>query len=117
MAVGVGTVAGMGGGTVGGMGAGMVVGGTVAGGMAATGIVGVGGPGMAGGGGVGAAGILTGLGVYTRMATTPVVMVILPAVLLPELGMKPQRFNPDSLTSAFTTVRLMARSVPERKAL
>jgi hypothetical protein len=51
------------------------------------------------------------------MATTPVVMVILPAVLLPELGMKPQRFNPDSLTSAFTMVRLMARSVPERKAL
>ena len=117
MVVAVGTAAGMGGGTAAGMVAGMEVGGTVAGGMAATGIVGVGGPVMAGGGGVGAAGILTGLGVYTRMATTPVVRVILPAVLLPELGMKPQRFNPDSLTSAFTMVRLMARSVPERKAL
>jgi hypothetical protein len=109
----VGTAAGMGVGTA----AGMVVGGTVAGGMVATGIVGVGGPVTAGGGGVGAAGILTGLGVCIRMATTPVVMVILPAVLLPELGMKPQRFSPDSLTSAFTMVRLMARSVPERKAL
>src|SRR5258708_6410235 len=104
-------------GTAAGTAAGMVVGGTVAGGMAATGIVGVGGPAMAGGGGVGAAGILTGLGVNTRMATTPVAMVILPAVLLPELGMKPQRFNPDLLTSAFTMVRLMARSVPKRKAL
>jgi len=109
----VGTVAGMGGGTA----AGMVVGGTAAGGMAVTGFVGVGGQVMAGGGGVGAAGILTGLGVNTRMATTPVAMVILPAVPLPELGMKPQRFNPDLRTSAFTMVRLMARSAPERKAL
>src|SRR5258708_6666400 len=109
----VGTAAGMGGGTA----AGMVVGGTVAGGMAATGIVGVGGPAMAGGGGVGAAGILTGLGVNTRMATTPVAMVILPAGLLPELGVKPQRFNPNLLTSAFTMGGLMARSVPKRKAL
>ena len=94
--------AGMGVGTA----AGMVVGGTVVGGMAATGIVGVGGPVMAGGGGVGAAGILTGLGVNTRMAITPVAMVmILARVILLELGMKPQRFNPDLLTSAFTMVR------------
>jgi hypothetical protein len=108
VAVGVGMAVG----TAAGMGGGMVVGG-----MAVTGIVGVGGQVMAGGGGVGAAGILTGLGVITRMATTPVAMVILPAVPLPELGMKPQRSNPDLLTSAFIMVRLMARSVPEQKAL
>src|SRR5260221_5400767 len=115
--VGVGMVVGAGAGMGGGTAAGMVVGGTVAGGRAATVIVGVGGPAMAGGGGVGAAGILTGLGVNTRMATTPVAMVILPAVLLPELGMKTQRFNPDLLTSAFIMVRMMARSVPKRKTL
>ena len=116
MAVEVGMVAGTAVGTAAG-GAGMVVGGMAAGGTAAIGIGGGGGPVLAGAGGVGAVGILTGLGVYIRMVTTPVAMVILPAVILPELGMKPQRFNPDLLTSAFTMGPLMARSGRERKAL
>src|SRR5258707_14968459 len=99
VAVGVGMVVGPGAGMGGGTAAGMGVGGTVAGGMAATGIVGVGGPAMAGGGGVGAAGILSGLGGNTRMGSTPVGMVILPAGLLPGVGWETAGFKPKLCTT------------------
>lgn len=93
-------------------GAGMVVGGMAAGRMAAIGIGGGGGPVMAGAGGVGAVGILIRLGenirTVTPVALTPVVMAILGAVIRAR-AMKPQRFNPGSLTSVFTMVPSMAR--------
>jgi hypothetical protein len=117
MAVGVGTVAGTVAGTAVGTaaaGAGMVVGGMAAGGTAVIGIGGGGGPVMAGAGGVGAVGILIRLGASIRTGTTPVamtpvVLAILGAVILRVRAMKPQRFNPDLLTSVFTMVRSMAR--------
>ena len=93
-------------------GAGMVVGGMAAGRTAGIGIGGGGGPVMAGAGGAGAVGILIRLGVNIRTVTpvamTPVVMVILGAVIRVR-AMKPQQFNPDLLTSVFTMVRSMAR--------
>lgn len=93
--------------------AGMVVGGMAAGRMAAIGIVGAGGPVMAGVGGVGAVGILIRLGVNIRTVTTPVAMTPVAMVILRAVirvrAKKPQRFNPDSLTSVFTMVRSMER--------
>lgn len=113
MAVGVGMVAGTAVGTAAAGAAGTVDGGMAAGRTAAIGIGGGGGPVMAGAGGVGAVGILIRLGVNIRTVTTPVamtpvVMVILGAVIRVR-AMKPQRFNPDLLTSVFTMVRSMAR--------
>ena len=115
VAVGAGMVVGTAAGMV--VGVGTAVGGMVAGGTAVTGIVVVGGQVMVGDGGVGAVGIPIGPGVYTRMVTTPAATMIRRAVILLGPAMKPQPFNPDSLTSGFIMVRSMARSVLERKAL